>query len=91
MAWTLLGGGAIVFALTGLNSEGPIGQKTTFHAVPGVLGAAMMVSSIPLFIASGRNKKKGMSLSFKNEITPQIQKNSFVNRSVPSLTLKISL
>lgn len=54
-------------------------------------GAAAILSSIPLFIASGKNKGKSMSLSFKNERTRQLQKSSFVYRAVPSLTLKISL
>jgi hypothetical protein len=54
-------------------------------------GAAAILGSIPLFIASSRNKRKGMSLSFKNETILQLQKNSFVYSSIPSLTLKISL
>lgn len=54
-------------------------------------GTAAMVSSVFFFIASGKNKRKGMALSFKNEKAPQIQKSSLVYRSVPSLTLKISL
>ena len=56
-----------------------------------IIGGITAVSSIPLFIASGRNKRKGMNLSLKNETTPQIQKSSFVYRYIPSLTLKISL
>lgn len=54
-------------------------------------GFCSMLASIPLFIASHRNKKRSMSLSFINETTPQLQKNSFVYRSVPSLKLRISL
>jgi ABC-type enterochelin transport system permease subunit len=56
-----------------------------------VIGGITTVSSVPLFIASGRNKKKGMSLSFKNEIAPQLRENSFVNRYIPSFSLKINL
>jgi hypothetical protein len=55
------------------------------------IGGVAALSSIPLFIASGRNKRKGMSLSFKNETAPQIQKNSFVYRTVPSLKLRLNL
>jgi hypothetical protein len=54
-------------------------------------GFASMVASIPLFIAYHRNKKKSMSLSFKNETVPQLQNRSFTNRAIPSLSLKISL
>lgn len=56
-----------------------------------IIGGISTLSSIPLFIAAHRNKKKGISLSFKNESTTQLQKNSFVSRSVPSLSLKICL
>lgn len=47
--------------------------------------------SIPVFIASHRNKKKGMKLSFKNEKVPLLQNSHFTNRPVPSLSLKICL
>jgi phosphate/sulfate permease len=54
-------------------------------------GLATATGSIPLFIASGKNKRKGMSLSFKNETVPQLLRQSFVYKSVPSLSLKINL
>ncbi len=69
---------------------GPAGAAGIFYATFGI-GLFAMPASIPLFMASSRNKKKGMSLSFKNETTPQIKNGSFTARSVPSLTLKISL
>jgi drug/metabolite transporter (DMT)-like permease len=56
-----------------------------------VVGTAAMVSSVFCFIASGKNKRKGMSLSFKTETIPPLQKGSFVFRSVPSLSLAIRL
>jgi len=56
-----------------------------------ICGTAAMLSSIPLFIASGKNKRKAMSLSFKNETAPQIYKGNLVYNTIPSLTLKISL
>lgn len=56
-----------------------------------VIGGLTALSSIPFFITSARNKRKSMGLSFKNEISPQLLKNSFVYRSIPSLSLKISL
>lgn len=56
-----------------------------------VVGAAAMLSSLPLFIASGKNRRKAMALSFKNETAPQIQKSSLGYRAVPSLALKINL
>ncbi|MBC7875015.1 MAG: hypothetical protein H7Y01_13515 [Ferruginibacter sp.] len=96
-AWLLLGGGAGVLAGTLLISGtrgvciGPGCTKRSFPVIPVAIGGAMMVSSVPLFIASGRNKRKGMSLSFKNEPAFQIQNNGFVNQPVPSLTFTIRL
>jgi len=72
-----------------------IGANSGFSAVLSysftALGCLCLPASIPFFVASSRNKRKGMSLSFKNETAPQLQKDGFTNRSVPSLTLKISL
>jgi hypothetical protein len=86
VAWSLLLGGfgldVIAFA-TGFESE-----SGTFLIRAGTLAN---LASIPFFIVAHRNKKKGMSLSFKNEIAPQLQKSSFVYRHIPSLTLKMSL
>ena len=56
-----------------------------------ITGTAAMVASISLFITSGKNKRKAMSLSFINESAPQFQKGSFVYTIIPSLKLKINL
>ncbi len=92
-AWVLFGGGAAVLLLTAIDNSGIDigGPKKSFPTAQVVIGAVCMAGSIPFFIASSRNKKKGMSLSFKKETAPQIQKSSFVYKSFPSLTLKISL
>jgi hypothetical protein len=103
-AWILLVGGT-AFAITGyavwansaldeLGSVITTGHNDKTNVTGAVIfftGVAAMIGSIPVFIAAGKNKGKGLSLAFKNEMTPQIQKNSFVYRSVPSLTLKINL
>ena len=92
-AWVLFGGGAAVLAITALSNLGLdfTGPKKKFPIVPVGIGAICMAGSIPLFIASAKNKRKAMSMSFKNETVPQLQNASFVNRSLPSLSLKISL
>jgi hypothetical protein len=54
-------------------------------------GLLSIAGSIPLFVASKKNKSKAMKLSFKNESTQQIHRGSFIYKSVPSLSLKISL
>lgn len=92
-AWVLLGGGAgfiLVGVLIGNGKEASFDDVGT-GVVLGGIGALSMLGSIPLFIASGKNKRKAMSMSFKNEMIPQLQNGSFVNRSIPSLSLKISL
>jgi hypothetical protein len=65
--------------------------NSTVADVLGYTGLAIVVASIPLYISSSKNKRKAMSITFKNQLIPQIQKESFVNVPVPSLTLKISL
>ena len=96
----LSGGGALM--ITGyiipkgeVIHESPIGQKSYKNdGIRGALtssGAIVMLGSIPLFIASSKNKRKGMSLSFKNEMVPRVQNRSFVYYAIPSLSLKIRL
>jgi hypothetical protein len=92
-AWVLLGGGTVMIGtgfLIGARKESSFDDAAT-GAIIAVVGVFSAIGSIPLFIASGRNKRKGMSVSFKNEQAPQFFKNSFVYRSVPSLSLKIQL
>jgi hypothetical protein len=97
----IMSGGGAALILTGIiipkgdivreNFLGPEyendGIKSTFY----FCGAVSMLGSIPFIISSNHNKKKAAALSFKNETVPQIQKNSFVYKYVPALTLKISL
>ena len=92
-AWVLLGGGAaliLVGDLIGNRKESSFNDAGTGVIIAGA-GVLSMLGSIPLFIASGKNKRKAMSLSFKNEMIPRLQNSSFVNRAVPSLSFKISL
>lgn len=96
----LLGGGS-VFVITGMIipkgeiiHEGFLGNDYKNDGIKGTFrlsGILSMAGSIPFFIAGTKNKKKAASLSFKNEKAPQLQKNQYVYRAIPSLTLKISL
>ena len=54
-------------------------------------GLVIMAGSIPFFIASSKNRKKAMSMSFKNQMIPQLQNSGFVYRAIPSLSFKINL
>ena len=103
-AWLLLGGGATVSligiaveansannALIDLFTLQPTITSSSSGGVLLITGGVAMLGSIPLFIASSRNKRKAMSISFKNEKVPQFMNGSIVNRPVPSLSLKINL
>ena len=90
-AWVMLGGGVAL----GVGGAAWAGSDWEASG-PGVLiviGGAFIIGSIPLFIASGKNKRKAMSATtfFKMESAPQLINRNIVTRSRPSLTLKLSL
>ncbi len=101
-AWILLGAGTALLT-TGIVI--PKGDVTGFSLYPlentykndgvktafSLTGFTAMLGSIPLIIASGKNRRKATKLSIRNETAPQFFKQSFVYRPVPSLTIKISL
>lgn len=82
-------GSIIVSAIAGI----PPTPHENYHTESTLLiiGTTATLLSIPLFIASSKNKKRGMSLSFKNEMSQEIQNGSFVKVSIPSLNIKIRL
>ena len=90
-AWILLGGGTVAWlagASKYMNQNDDIdGGGEVVMVVGGLAG----LSSIPFFIMASKNKKKAMSFSFKNGTMPQLQKNNFAYRPIPSLTMKITL
>lgn len=57
------------------------------------IGLTTMLSSIPFFIAAGHNKRKAVSAStsLKMEKVPVIEHSTFVSRSYPVVSLKISI
>jgi len=56
-----------------------------------VVGGAATIASIPLFIASGKNKRKAMKASafMKMETIPLLQKQSYIQNSYPALSVNI--
>jgi len=92
-AWILLGGGFLCTALgsVSFNPDGPMGGESSNNTVFLVTGLAAMGTSIPLFIASSKNKKRAASLGFRMEKTPSLQQQNFVHHSYPALTLNLSL
>lgn len=90
-AWILLGGGValglagpVLWASTGISDSGV--------DVLMVAGAASIAGSIPLFIAAGRNKRKGMNASTYFEIRQnRVPTNTALNlHSTPTLSLKLN-
>ena len=56
-----------------------------------IVGSGLMLVAIPFQLAARKNKKLGMEIGFKNEPTQQLQESSLFRKTVPSLSLKISL
>ena len=90
-AWILLGGGTAMTAGSIVWASQNIFSTSSGPTVLFVVGCVSMVGSIPLFIASSKNKKRAMSVSFKNESAPQLINRTIVTRPLPSLNLKINL
>ena len=89
-AWILVGVGSLSTLLGTIQVNPDYGgnNNSTFLLVGGLV---TLGASVPLFIASARNRKKAMSLTFKNETTQQIQNSGIVNQNIPSLNLKLNL
>ena len=101
----MLGGGVVLMATSFIIPEGEsegsefnpwIGPSEKhandgIKAACGITGLLSMLGSIPFFIASSRNNKKAMSLSFRNETAPRLYQNSWVQKPFPALSFKVSL
>src|SRR5687767_15057391 len=75
----------------GVFSGEPVPQNDyTAENILLVAGTAAMLTSIPFFIASKKNKKRDiiMSANIKMENATMIQKQSFVQNSYPAIVLK---
>ena len=104
-AWILLGaGGAFIITDLIIPRGESKGFTGSYYGIPniveeykndgikrafGVTGVVSVLVSIPLFLASGKNKRKAMKMSFKFQKAPQIQNTVKANRTIPSLNLKI--
>ena len=57
-----------------------------------IVGGAATIASIPLFIASGKNKRKAMkaNTSIKMETVPSFQKQFFKQNSYPAFSLSLT-
>lgn len=96
-AWVFLGTGAVV-DIIGISTY-PSGilltpsekqqEKTAIGLF--VTGTVFMLTSIPFFIMSQKNKKKAMPIGFNNKMIQQVTGNNYVYKPVPSITFKIKL
>ena len=93
-AWVLLGGGTALIGLGFLIGDS---KNATFDdagtgVVLGGIGFLSAVGSIPLFIASGKNKRKAMkaTTSIKMESIPLHQAQSFIQNSYPAFSVNIA-
>ena len=108
-AWVLLGGGVamtVIGSVVYSNAynrnweEDPWGTALTMGmntdptgAIIATAGVLVAAGSIPLFIASGKNKKNALSIStaLKMENMPAVQRASVFNRSYPAVSIKLAL
>jgi hypothetical protein len=105
-AWVMLGGGAALI-ITGaviprgdeelsFNPLDPF-EPSSVHENDGIkagfilVGTLSMIGSIPFFIASGKNKKRTASMSFKFQPSPRLQNGLLTRQRVPAINLKINL
>ncbi len=91
IAFVLAGGGSIAW-LAGLSKYmDQRDNKDGGGEAAMIIGGTAALASIPLFIISSKNKKKAMSISFYNQLIPQLQVSNFVYRAIPSINIKIDM
>jgi len=93
-AWVLLGGGTALIGLGFLigDSKNSTFDDAATGAVLGGIDLLSTIGSIPLFIASGKNKRKAMkaNTSIKMETVPSFQKHFFKQNSYPAFSLNLT-
>lgn len=93
----ILVGGGLAIAAAGIliqqNSNekrsGVEGMNFTGGSIA-LFGGCVAAASIPLFISSGRNKRRSM-ISFSQVYVPRIQGSNWFNKGVPSLAWRVAL
>ena len=90
LGWILMGSGIVSTGVGSIQVNPNYGSNTNRNGLL-IVGLAAIGTSIPLFIASVKNRRKATSLSFQMHQIPQLQQTSIVYYPMPSLRLKISL
>jgi hypothetical protein len=67
----------------------PDHDNSDLAAALAISGAAAIVGSIPLFIASGRNKRIAYSLSFKSEKVTALKHGNIAFQKMPAVSFKV--
>ena len=100
-AWIMLGGGTTLFIVGGVvaahglfdlvSDPGKADNNVGVGGVLAITGGAAMLGSIPLFIASSKNKHRAMKLTFTNQPVPALVRNITGNKPVTSISLQFNL
>lgn len=90
VGWILMGAGIVSISLASVQVNPDYGSNTNRNGLL-IGGLAAIGTSIPLFIASVKNRRKATSLSFQIQQISQLQQTSIIYYPTPSLRLKISL
>jgi uncharacterized membrane protein len=100
-AWIMLGGGTTLLIVGGIvaahglfdifSSPDKASNNPGIGGILGITGVVAMLGSIPLFIASSKNKHKAMSLTFANQPLPALVRNITRNKPVTSISLQFNL
>ncbi len=88
----LIGGGALVGVgfLIGDRKESSFDDAAT-GGIIALVGAISMIGSIPVFMASARNKRKAASLSLKTMPVPTIKNSGLASKPVAAVSITFSL
>jgi hypothetical protein len=93
-AWVLLGGGTALIGAGFLigDSKNSTFDDAAMGAFLGAIGVLSAIVSIPLFITSGKNKRKAMNSStfIKMESIPLPHSGSFIQDRYPVFSLSVN-
>ena len=88
-------GGLILLGIGGTTLALVSNGKTSFNILPVLVigGGLFVLGSIPLFIASGRNKRKAMNATtlFKMETIPTLHQTGINFHSYPAISVRFDL
>lgn len=101
-AWAMLGGGTTLIVVGGIIGvhgffnflTGQFEEANNNIGLAGILditGGVAMLGSIPLFIASSKNKHKAMSIAFTSQQMPELVQHITSSAFIPSVSLKFHL